>query len=92
MCIFTETHKRREFYCDPANLDPLIASSFIGSAATVRAQLEQFLAAGYNYVMINPSLPGLPHQLRQDWLTRFARDVVPHVAAPNAAPRPFAAQ
>ncbi len=85
---FAETHKRRLVYCDPDNLGPLIESSLIGSAATVRAQLQRFLDAGYNYVMVNPSLPGLPHRLRQDWLTRFARDVMPHFGAGReSAPR-----
>jgi alkanesulfonate monooxygenase SsuD/methylene tetrahydromethanopterin reductase-like flavin-dependent oxidoreductase (luciferase family) len=82
---FAEMHKRRLVYCDPANIGPLIESSLIGSAATVRAKLERFFAVGYNYVLVVPSLPGLPHGLRQDWLTRFARDVMPHFAAGEVA-------
>jgi hypothetical protein len=31
--------------------------------------------------MVQPSLPGLPHHIRQDWLTRFGRDVMPHFGA-----------
>jgi alkanesulfonate monooxygenase SsuD/methylene tetrahydromethanopterin reductase-like flavin-dependent oxidoreductase (luciferase family) len=82
---FTEVHKRRLVYCDPANLDPLIEYSLIGSAETVRAKLKRFFDIGYNYVLVVPSLPGLPHALRQDWLTRFARDVMPHFAEDAAA-------
>jgi alkanesulfonate monooxygenase SsuD/methylene tetrahydromethanopterin reductase-like flavin-dependent oxidoreductase (luciferase family) len=78
---FTETHKRRLVYCDPDALGPLLEWSFVGSAKTVRKKVEQYLGAGFNYVMVNPSLPGLPHALRQDWLTRFGRDVMPHFAA-----------
>jgi alkanesulfonate monooxygenase SsuD/methylene tetrahydromethanopterin reductase-like flavin-dependent oxidoreductase (luciferase family) len=78
---FTETHKRRLVYCDPDALGPLLEWSFVGSAKTVRRKVEQYLDAGFNYVMVNPSLPGLPHRLRQDWLTRFGRDVMPHFAA-----------
>jgi hypothetical protein len=55
--------------------------SLVGSAATVRARLQGFLDAGYNYLMVQPSLPGLPHEIRQDWLTRFARDVMCHFGA-----------
>jgi len=85
---FTETHKRRLVYCNPDNLGPLIESSFIGSAATVRRQVQRYLDAGFNYVMVNPSLPGLPHRMRQDWLGRFGRDVMPHFAAgPSRAER-----
>jgi alkanesulfonate monooxygenase SsuD/methylene tetrahydromethanopterin reductase-like flavin-dependent oxidoreductase (luciferase family) len=84
---FTETHKRRLIYTKPENLGPLLESSFVGSAQTVRKQVERFLEAGYNYILVNPTLPGLPHRLRQDWLTRFARDVMPHFATkrPGAA-------
>jgi alkanesulfonate monooxygenase SsuD/methylene tetrahydromethanopterin reductase-like flavin-dependent oxidoreductase (luciferase family) len=75
---FTETHKRRIAYTDPDNLGPLIESSLIGGPDTVRRQVQRFLDAGYNYLLAVPSLPGLPHKMRQDWLTRFARDVMPH--------------
>lgn len=78
---FTETHKRRRVYTNPDNLGPLIESSLIGSAETVRKQVQRFLDVGYNYLLVIPSLPGLPHHYRQDWLTRFARDVVPHFTA-----------
>ena len=53
----------------------------IGSAETVRERLQRFLDVGYNYVMVQPSVPGLPHRMRQDWLTRFARDVMPYFGA-----------
>ncbi len=77
---FTEVHKRRLVYCDPDNIGPLIEYSLIGSAETVRAKLQRYFDIGYNYILVVPSLPGLPHQLRQDWLTRFGRDVMPYFA------------
>jgi len=27
----------------------------------VRKQVERFLEVGYNYILANPTLPGLPH-------------------------------
>ena len=75
---FHETHKRRMVYCDPDNLGPLIEASMIGSAATVRAKMHALLDVGYSYVILIPSIPSVPAALRQDWLTRFARDVMPH--------------
>jgi alkanesulfonate monooxygenase SsuD/methylene tetrahydromethanopterin reductase-like flavin-dependent oxidoreductase (luciferase family) len=78
---FAEVHKRRLVYCDPDNLDPLIEYSLIGSAETVRAKLKKYFDIGYNYILVVPSLPGLPHELRQDWLTRFARDVMPYFSS-----------
>ena len=78
---FSATFKQRIANCNPDNLGPLFGVSLIGSAATVRARLQRFLDVGYNYVMVQPSLPGLPHHIRQDWLTRFGRDVMPHFGA-----------
>lgn len=84
---FSETFKRRVAYCNPDNLGDLFRVSLIGSAATVRERLQKFLDVGYNYVMVQPSLPGLPHRIRQDWLTRFGRDVMPHFGArPRQSP------
>ena len=78
---FSATFKQRIANCNPDNLGPLFRSRSIGSAETVRERLQRFLDVGYNYVMVQPSLPGLPHHIRQDWLTRFGRDVMPHFGA-----------
>jgi len=78
---FHETHKRRLVYCDPDNLGPLIEASMIGGAETVRAKMRALLDVGYNYVILIPSIPSVPATLRQDWLTRFARDVMPYFRA-----------
>lgn len=78
---FSETFKKRIEHCNPDNLGDLFSVSLIGSAKTVRQRLQKFLDVGYNYVMVQPSLPGLPHHIRQDWLTRFGRDVMPHFGA-----------
>jgi alkanesulfonate monooxygenase SsuD/methylene tetrahydromethanopterin reductase-like flavin-dependent oxidoreductase (luciferase family) len=75
---FSATFKQRVANCNPDNLGQLFSVSLIGSAETVRRRLQKFLDVGYNYVMVQPSLPGLPHHIRQDWLTRFGRDVMPH--------------
>jgi alkanesulfonate monooxygenase SsuD/methylene tetrahydromethanopterin reductase-like flavin-dependent oxidoreductase (luciferase family) len=84
---FSASFKQRVANCNPDNLGRLFEVSLIGSAETVRARLQKFLDVGYNYVMVQPSLPGLPHEIRQDWLTRFARDVMPHFGArPRLAP------
>ncbi len=82
---FRETHKRRQVYCDPANLDPLIEQSLIGSAATVRRKVERLLGIGYTYILVQPSIPSVPGPVRQEWLTRFGRDVMPYFTA--TAPR-----
>ncbi|MBL8701989.1 MAG: LLM class flavin-dependent oxidoreductase [Alphaproteobacteria bacterium] len=78
---FAETFRQRVANCNPDNLGRLFEVSLIGSAETVCARLQRFLDVGYNYVMIQPSLPGMPHHIRQDWLTRFGRDVMPKFGA-----------
>jgi hypothetical protein len=83
---FQETHKRRVEYCNPDNLGPLIEASMIGSADTVRTKMRALLDVGYNYVILIPSIPSVPSALRQDWLTRFARDVMPHF---SNRPQPY---
>jgi alkanesulfonate monooxygenase SsuD/methylene tetrahydromethanopterin reductase-like flavin-dependent oxidoreductase (luciferase family) len=78
---FAAAHRHRVEYSNPDNLGGLFDVSLVGSAETVRTRVQRFLDVGYNYVMVQPSLPGLPHRIRQDWLTRFARDVMPHFGA-----------
>jgi len=62
---------------DPANLDPYMDVTFVGSAATVRRRVQEYLDCGFNNLMVMPSSPGIPQALRHDWLERFARDVAP---------------
>ena len=38
----------------------------------------RLLDVGYSHMILIPSIPSVPASLRQDWLTRFARDVMPH--------------
>ena len=59
---FSATFKQRIANCNPDNLGRLFEVSLIGSAETVRERLQRFLDVGYNYVMVQPSLPGLPHR------------------------------
>ena len=45
--------------------------------------MRRLLDVGYSYVILIPSIPSVPAGLREDWLTRFARDVMPHFRALN---------
>ena len=47
---------------------------------------ERYLDLGYDYLLLNASTPGMPERWRHDWLTRFARDVRPHLRLPARAP------
>ena len=76
---FTDGMKRRQTWSNPDNLDSLIDVSFIGSPESVRAKVRKYLDLGYDYLLLNASTPGMPEHLRHDWLTRFARDVLPYL-------------
>jgi alkanesulfonate monooxygenase SsuD/methylene tetrahydromethanopterin reductase-like flavin-dependent oxidoreductase (luciferase family) len=83
---FTDGMKRRLTWSNPDNLDSLIDVSFIGSPDTVIAKVRAYLDLGYDYLLLNASTPGMPERWRHDWLTRFARDVRPHLGWQSAAP------
>ena len=75
---FSKLFANLEKLSDPANLGPYMDVTCVGSAATVRQRIEEYLDCGFNNFMLMPSSPGIPQHLRHDWLTRFARDVAPH--------------
>jgi alkanesulfonate monooxygenase SsuD/methylene tetrahydromethanopterin reductase-like flavin-dependent oxidoreductase (luciferase family) len=81
---FTDGMKRRQTWSNPDNLDSLIDVSFIGSPESVRAKVQKYLDLGYDYLLLNASTPGMPEHMRHDWLTRFARDVLPYLGRQSA--------
>ncbi len=74
---FAETHQRRVRLTDPANLDPVLDVSFIGSPSTIRKKLNEYIEIGFNSFILLTSLPEIPQSLRATWLTRFAREIAP---------------
>ena len=78
---FAQTHARRIALTNPANLDPVIAVSLIGSPKTVISQLQRYVDCGFNSFILQTGLPGMPQQLRETWLRRFAGEIAPHFSA-----------
>ncbi|MBS7700705.1 MULTISPECIES: LLM class flavin-dependent oxidoreductase [unclassified Chelatococcus] len=74
---FAETHERRIRMTDPANLDPLLEVSLVGSPATVVHRLQTYVDIGFNSFILQTSSPDIPQPLHAEWLTRFAREVAP---------------
>lgn len=74
---FAQTHARRVRMTDPNNLDPLIEVSLIGSPATIRERLNQYIEIGFTSFILQAATPDIPHELRAEWLTRFATDIAP---------------
>jgi alkanesulfonate monooxygenase SsuD/methylene tetrahydromethanopterin reductase-like flavin-dependent oxidoreductase (luciferase family) len=79
---FAEAMKRRQGWAHPDGLGTLIDVSFIGAPETVARKVQRYLDLGYDYLVLNASTPGMPEAMRHDWLTRFARDVVPLLREP----------
>jgi alkanesulfonate monooxygenase SsuD/methylene tetrahydromethanopterin reductase-like flavin-dependent oxidoreductase (luciferase family) len=77
---FAETHQRRINFSNPANLDPLLDVSLIGSPQTIRRRLEEYIDIGFNSFILHTGTPGVPTKLRAEWLTRFAREIAPEYA------------
>jgi alkanesulfonate monooxygenase SsuD/methylene tetrahydromethanopterin reductase-like flavin-dependent oxidoreductase (luciferase family) len=74
---FAETHQRRVTLTNPANLDPILDVSLVGSPATIRRKLNEYIDIGFNSFILMTSLPDIPQTLRATWLTRFAREIAP---------------
>ena len=88
---FAETHARRIKMTDPANLNPLVDISLIGSPRTVMARMQQYVDCGFNSFILQTGLPGMPEELRHTWLSRFAREIAPHFSAKFRHRAPLAA-
>jgi alkanesulfonate monooxygenase SsuD/methylene tetrahydromethanopterin reductase-like flavin-dependent oxidoreductase (luciferase family) len=54
-----------------------MSKSFVGSPATVARRMRDLQEVGFDYFLINPSIPASPHELRREWLARFAQQVMP---------------
>ncbi len=74
---FAETHQRRVTLTNPANLDPILDVSLVGSPTTIRRKLNEYIDIGFNSFILMTSLPDIPQTLRATWLTRFAREIAP---------------
>ena len=62
---------------DPAELGPFMDSNLVGSPETICRRIDQLAGLGFNYFMVSCATPGTPLALRQQMMTRFAREVCP---------------
>jgi alkanesulfonate monooxygenase SsuD/methylene tetrahydromethanopterin reductase-like flavin-dependent oxidoreductase (luciferase family) len=84
---FRKMHEMREFLSNPDNLDEFMSLQLIGSPETVRRRLQAYIDLGFAKFVVTTNTPDIPRVRRHQWLSRFAREVMPDfVAAPNAAP------
>lgn len=89
---FAETHQRRIKMTDPANLDPLLEVSLVGSPSTVAKRLRTYIDIGFNSFILQAATPDIPQSLRTQWLTRFAQEVAPSFSRKFALGKKVAAE
>ena len=63
---------------DPAQMAPWLEFQLIGTARSVRARLERYVALGFDHFIVQNSTYGMPRAYRHEMTRRFARDVMPH--------------
>ncbi|MSP68283.1 MAG: LLM class flavin-dependent oxidoreductase [Alphaproteobacteria bacterium] len=78
---FTRLFKEMKKMENPANLQPVFDTQLVGGPERVSARLKRLVDLGYDYVVIAPSITGVPKEVRQDQFVRFARDVAPRFSS-----------
>ncbi|MBM3483430.1 MAG: LLM class flavin-dependent oxidoreductase [Alphaproteobacteria bacterium] len=63
---------------DPDQMGPWLEFQLVGTAKTVRAQLDRYVELGFDHFIIQNSTYGMPRAYRHEMWRRFARDVMPH--------------
>ncbi len=74
---FTRMFANLKKMTDPAELGPFMDSNLVGSVETICRRIDALVALGFNYFMVSCATPGTPLELRQQMMTRFAREVCP---------------
>lgn len=81
---------------DPAQIDPILDRSLVGSAETVARRIAELRGLGFDYFLVSNATHDVPREVRHRMMRRFAEEVVPMVATlpvPDApAPRVRAAE
>ncbi len=65
---------------DPENMGPWLELQLIGSAETVRRQLQAYVDLGFDHFILQNATYGMPRAYRHEMWERFARDVAPWFA------------
>jgi len=74
--------KQRREGTDAERVRPFMEQSFVGSPKTVARKMQALIDVGFDYFLVNTSMPHTPHELRRKWLARFVNEVVPLVSEP----------
>ncbi len=66
---------------NPAELGPFLDSNLVGSVETICKRIDSLARLGFNYFMVSSATPGTPFAVRQQMMTRFAREVCPRYSS-----------
>jgi len=64
---------------DPAQNDPILDRSLVGTPETVAHQINALRAIGFDYFIISNATHGVPREARHRMMRRFAEEVMPLV-------------
>lgn len=62
---------------DPAQNDPILERSLIGSPETVAHRVNELRGIGFDYILISNATHGVEREVRHRMMRRFAEEVVP---------------
>jgi alkanesulfonate monooxygenase SsuD/methylene tetrahydromethanopterin reductase-like flavin-dependent oxidoreductase (luciferase family) len=62
---------------DPAQNDPIIDRSLVGTPETVARRVNELRSLGFNYLLISNAMAGVPRDVRHTMMRRFAEEVIP---------------
>lgn len=62
---------------DPAQNDPILDRSLVGSPETVARRINELRAIGFNYVLLSNAMHGVPREVRHRMMRRVAEEVIP---------------
>jgi alkanesulfonate monooxygenase SsuD/methylene tetrahydromethanopterin reductase-like flavin-dependent oxidoreductase (luciferase family) len=62
---------------DPAQNDPILDRSLVGTPETVARRVNELRAIGFNYMLISNAMAGVPREARHRMMRRFAEEVIP---------------
>ncbi len=66
---------------DPAELGPFLDANLVGNPATICRRIDALAGLGFNYFMVSCATPGTPFAVRQQMMTRFAKEICPRYSS-----------
>jgi alkanesulfonate monooxygenase SsuD/methylene tetrahydromethanopterin reductase-like flavin-dependent oxidoreductase (luciferase family) len=74
---WTATFEGWKRLCDPANIPAWTESQIVGSPETCAERVADFVAGGFNHIILHTVTPGAPREAQRRWAERFAHEVAP---------------